>query len=305
MEATDDDNDYFDTGSTGLIEEHYEPVDASMSHQSLHGTSQPVAVVSSICSRPQSDEVVSGSSDSSSVAVGSSFTSQPAAVVSSICSRPQSDEVVSGSSDSPSVAVGSSTSDDNNLTCQPWENEQQNELLKCTEFVRLTCGCRKANGKPCSSLFSEEHYAELRAQASFLTHEQLDLVILGSIMATIHKDDIFHGRHKPAKRQKTMMTYMHHGHHLCVHTYNFLHGIGSHRVKHVKASYITHGLATRTHGNSNKLPANTLFYRSTCYLVKFVQNYAEQNAILLPGRIPQFKRDDVKLLPCSDSKKVS
>ena len=38
--------------------------------------------------------------------------------------------------------------------------------------------------------------------------------------------------------------------------------------------------------------------------LKFIVNYGEQNAILLPGHIPQFKRDDVKVLTCSDSKKV-
>ena len=37
---------------------------------------------------------------------------------------------------------------------------------------------------------------------------------------------------------------------------------------------------------------------------KFMCNYAEQNAILLPGSIPTHKRDDIKLLPSSDSKKV-
>ena len=171
--------------------------------------------------------------------------------------------------------------------------------------MRATCGCSKANGKPCSTLFSEEHYADLRAQAAFLTHEQLDLVILGSVMATIHTDDsILHGRHKPAKRQKTMMTFMHHGHHLCSTTYNFLHGLGTHRVKHVRKSYLENGLAPRTHGNSNRVPHNALSYTDLCNLVKFIQNYAEQHAILLPGRIPTYKRDDCKLLPSSDSKKV-
>ena len=254
----------------GLIEEHYTPVDTTACFQPSQAVSQCAAVVSSICSRPSSDEMASG-----------------------------------GSSDPRIESSSSTTPGDIIAPCDPWEQEQLNELSKCAEFVRLTCGCSKADGKPCSGLFSEEHYAELRAQAYFLTHEQLDLVILGSIMATIHKDDISHGRHKPAKRQKTMMTYMHHGHHLCVRTYNFLHGIGSHRVKHVKASYLMHGLATRVHGNSNKAPANTLSYQSICHLVKFIQNYAEQHAILLPGRIPQLKKDDVKLLPCSDSKKVN
>ena len=37
------------------------------------------------------------------------------------------------------------------------------------EFVRRTCGCTKANNKPCSTLFSVAHYMEHRSQASLLT----------------------------------------------------------------------------------------------------------------------------------------
>ena len=262
--AYDDDeyDEYVDTGNvmtiklyialsiyTGLIEEHYTPVDPTACSQLPQNISQHAAVISSICSRPPSNEVKS-------------------------CS------------DQLSECSSTTTLVDSAAARDPWEQEQLNESSKCAEFVRLTCGCSKADGKPCSGLFSEEHYTELRAQAYFLTHEQLDLVILGSIMATIRKDNISHGRHKPAKRQKTMMTYMHHGHHFCACTYNFL---GSHRMKHMKASYLMHGLAIRTHGNSNKAQANTLPYQSICHLVKFILNHAEQHAILLPGRIPQLK----------------
>jgi len=73
----------------------------------------------------------------------------------------------------------------------------------------------------------------------------------------------------------------------------------------VKKSYLTNGLTPRTHGNSNRVPHNVMSYTDISNLVKFVQNYAEQHAILLPGRIPGYKRDDLKLLPSSDSKKVS
>ena len=185
--------------------------------------------------------------------------------------------------------------------------DQSAELTKCREFIRVTCGCSKADGKPCSTLFTEEHYTDLRAQAAFLTREQLDLVILGSIMATVSKDELrpAYTRHKPAKRQKIVTIYMHHGHHLCKTTYNFLHAVGNHRVKAIKQSYLQNGLSVRTHGNTKRLPHTALSYRQIVNLVTFIQNYAEQHAILLPGRIPGFKRDDLKLLPSSDSKKVA
>lgn len=160
---------------------------------------------------------------------------------------------------------------------------------------------------PAVLLFSEEHYTDLRAQAAFLTREQLDLVIMGSIMATINNDEHCQPwyRHKPAKRQKTTTTYMHHGHNLCKTTYNFLHGVGNHRVKAVKQSYLQNGLSPRSHGNAGRSSHNALSYTQINNIVKFIQNYAEQHAILLPGRIPGYKRDDLKLLPSSDSKKVT
>ena len=38
------------------------------------------------------------------------------------------------------------------------------------------------------------------------------------------------------------------------------------------------------------------------YVVSFVRNYADDSAILLPGRISGYKRDDVVLLPSSTTK---
>jgi len=46
-------------------------------------------------------------------------------------------------------------------------------------------------------------------------------------------------------------------------------------------------------------------YSTKAHVVKFLQNYAEENALLLPGRIPGCKRDDINLLPSSRSKKVT
>ena len=48
----------------------------------------------------------------------------------------------------------------------------------CKEFMESTCGCKKFKGKPCSSLFPLDHYIDLRAQSSLLTHDELDLTLL-------------------------------------------------------------------------------------------------------------------------------
>ena len=59
------------------------------------------------------------------------------------------------------------------------------------------------------------------------------------------------------------------------------------------------------YGNTKRLPHNHLTDAVITNVTKFLKNYAEGNAILLPGRIPGHKRDDIKLLPSSRSKKVS
>jgi len=59
------------------------------------------------------------------------------------------------------------------------------------------------------------------------------------------------------------------------------------------------GFAPRQHSNAHRLPHNPLPYECKEHVVKFLQNFAEANAILLPVHIPGYKRDDVQLLPSS------
>ena len=99
----------------------------------------------------------------------------------------------------------------------PSTSDESPDIPKCREFVRNTCGCLLAHGKPCSDLFSLEHYIQLRAQSSFLTRDELDLTLIGSIMSTVIQDKyIRDGRHKHPKRRKQVKTsFMHHGHEIC------------------------------------------------------------------------------------------
>ena len=64
------------------------------------------------------------------------------------------------------------------------------------------------------------------------------------------------------------------------------------------------GLTPRIHGNTRRQPKNALKIEEIKNLLTFLYNYAENNAILLPGRIPGYKRDNIQLLPSSTTKKV-
>ena len=67
--------------------------------------------------------------------------------------------------------------------------------------------------------------------------------------------------------------------------------------------YMEHGLKPKekkTGGRANNTRAYS--YEDIKRVVTFVTNYAEIHALVLPGRVPGFKRDDVKLLPSSETK---
>ena len=168
-----------------------------------------------------------------------------------------------------------------------------------------TCGCRLDNGSPCSSLFSLEEYVSHRSQASLLTRNELDLVIIGSVMSLVNTHpNRKSGKHKPTKRKRSFTTFPHNGQHVCQQTYWFFLGISKDRLTAVKESYLSNGLSTRVHGNAGRLRHNTTSFESIQDIVRFISNYAEQNALLLPGQTPRYKKDDVKILPSSISKKV-
>ena len=76
------------------------------------------------------------------------------------------------------------------------------------------------------------------------------------------------------------------------------------RFKNVKISYLALGLSTRVHGNCKRRPKHALIIDNIKSLVTFITNYSEQNAILLPGRIPGYKRDTIQLLLSSATKKT-
>ena len=188
-----------------------------------------------------------------------------------------------------------------------WETEKAAEVEKCVKFTQETCRCTLAHGdKPCSTLLPLGYYMDYRAQVFFLSREQLDMVLLGSIASNIHEDDDVGTRsgRRAAKRLHTSIEYKRKRYTICRRTFTFLHDISHHKVQALKTHFSENGLTVRMHVNTQKCPHNTLTFDRVLNLLRFIQNYSEQNAILLPGRIPGFKLDNIKVLPTPGCKKV-
>ena len=83
-----------------------------------------------------------------------------------------------------------------------------------------------------------------------------------------------------------------------------LYGISYSRFRRLKEHYEENGVSLRVHGNRKRLPHNAVPQSVTEEVKNFLSNFVEENAVLLPGRIPGFKNDDIKLL-CSSETKMS
>lgn len=151
--------------------------------------------------------------------------------------------------------------------------------------LQFTCNCKYNAGQPCSLLLTPVELLDLRATHQSLTRDELDLTILSQIQAGIH-DGMTTQRPKQkeqTERRKVRVDYYHKGHKICRDTYMYLHGIFKDRL------------------TKNRRPHNALTFEQRLDVVRFISNFAEQHAVL-PGRIPGYARDDLKLLPTSCTK---
>ena len=80
---------------------------------------------------------------------------------------------------------------------------------------------------------------------------------------------------------------------------------GKDRLQNICQHYLSCGLTMRQHKSAEKRANNCLPYADIRLIVNFLVNYAEEHAILLPGRVHAYKKFDVQLLPSSITKNVS
>ena len=155
-----------------------------------------------------------------------------------------------------------------------------------------------------SSTFTAESLESYRSQCKELSRAELDMAILGQPSASTNISTLsVHStqhRHAATARKRTYMHFHHGGRRVCKNMFLFLHT----RVRNLQQSLRENGLTPRRHSNTRRLPANTVSFADTQRVVEFLYTYAEANPILLPGRIPGYKRTDIQLLPSSTTARL-
>ena len=132
-----------------------------------------------------------------------------------------------------------------------------------------------------------------------LSREELDLVILANIEASTHGHNEQVGE-KRSRSPRCSFTFK--SMPICKKMFLQVYGISDRRFRSLNEHYDTFGIYPGTHGNKKRLLSNTLPYSTVADIKAFMSNYVEENGALLPGRIPSYKNDDIKLLSSCESK---
>ena len=114
-------------------------------------------------------------------------------------SLPTAEEIVSSSFQSGAL----SDICDITVTMRDVDTEED-DLVKT--FVERGCGCDVGPKKsPCSRLFPADHFLSVRGAMAEMTHDELDMFIMGQIMASCFQSSTLQGHHStsPTERKIT------------------------------------------------------------------------------------------------------
>ena len=182
---------------------------------------------------------------------------------------------------------GSSDSGSDDDEAELVRHEDEAEELRINTFTAETCCCHFGpKSTACSTRFDRELIPTTRMNCREMTKAQLDVVILANLEAYQH--DLGSSR--------SHIDYYFHGRKVCKSTFLFLHAVGSKHFKNLVAHFTENGLTLRVHGNTKRLPANTVPFSDTQNIVHFISNFAAIHALPLPGRIPGQYSDEKALL---------
>ena len=150
-------------------------------------------------------------------------------------------------------------------------DEAEERLVQ--QFAQDGCKCDLGPDRsPCCTTITVEQYRSVRCQMLELTHDELDLVVMGQVMAGCFSGET--SSHRGQERGKSYTIFHHNGKRICQKTFLFLHTMGYGRFKAIKASYKASGVVPRIHGNKGKRKKTGLSLTQVQDVVQFIMNYA-------------------------------
>ena len=180
------------------------------------------------------------------------------------------------------------------------DSSTDDEEGRIARFLSEGYKCQLNDGSPCSALFTASQVMAARDECRQLTRDQLDVMVMGQLRALCQLIQNIKTKYTDCTRTATLFRFG--GHRICHMVFLFLHAMSHQRSKAIKKNWRENGLCPRVW--SKAVPHNTTKLSDIQNIVRFILHYAEENAILLAGRIPGYKYDYLQLLPSTTKPQV-
>lgn len=111
-------------------------------------------------------------------------------------------------------------------------------------------------------------------------------------------------KHAPKQRKAAYTQYYFHGIAVCKEVFQFVNSVGERRLKNVKALFVKEGVQEKIHGTAWSTPRLKYSSQDRQDAVMFIRNFAQNNGLVLPGRLPNYRlHTNLLILPSRMTKK--
>lgn len=134
----------------------------------------------------------------------------------------------------------------------------------------------------------------------------MNCFFLGALNALVRTSSETQKKDHRGKDWKAAFTqYQFRGVVICQKVFQFVNGLGERRLKLAKSALLKEGVHESMHGNVQAASAARSFpLKERLKAVRFILNFAQNNGLVLPGRLPVYRNNpDLLLLPSTMSKK--
>lgn len=222
---------------------------------------------------------------------------------SSVLEFENEDETVGSGSDTQTESLNYDSDPDSidHVYIEPSDYDLK-EYTDQAKFRNDTCGCKEFYGEPCSTIVDFDKVLEFREHCKELSRNDLDLTIKTELFLHRRSGELTTSKkHKIKERERPHQEFYFNGMRVCRQTFCFAHGIEKKKLLSIAKSLDIDGLQPRTHGNSGKQQKHALTFMDSEHIKTFLCQYARDNALPLPGRLPNYKNSQVLLLPSDKS----
>ncbi|KAM9364293.1 uncharacterized protein KZ484_010563 isoform 2-T3 [Pholidichthys leucotaenia] len=181
----------------------------------------------------------------------------------------------------------------------------QDEEVEIQKIRGFECKCAAFKKGQCIKKLDTGLIHSLRQNMQKMNDFEKNIVIIAKISSTLNRSERTKGTKQKETKARRLCSgsYSVEGTRICREAFKFIHCISQNRLTDCINWYKVNGLTPKVKKSGGRRKnARLLSHDDIERVVKFILNYCEDHAIILPGRIPGYKDFRIKLLPSSTTK---